>query len=63
VTTKPIADEIGRIREELTELEGHLPDWDQYSESSHGSKKYRSLARRIVLSSQRLEEFVRENTR
>jgi hypothetical protein len=63
VTTKPLADEISKIREELTELEGHLPDWEQYSESSHGSKKYRSLARRIVLSSQRLEELVKEHTR
>jgi hypothetical protein len=61
-TTKPIADEIGKIREELAELEGHLPDWDQYSESSHGSKKYRGVERRIVLSSQRLEELVKENT-
>lgn len=62
VTTKPIAAEITKIREELSELEGHLQHWERDAESSHGAKKYRGVARRIVLSSQRLEELVKENT-
>jgi hypothetical protein len=62
VTTKPIATEIARIREELSELEGHLQHWERDAESSHGARKYRGVARRIVLSSQRLEELVKENT-
>jgi hypothetical protein len=58
-----IAAEIAKIREELDELAGHLPDWEQYSESHDGSKKYRGLAHRIYLSAQRLESIVRESTR
>lgn len=60
--TKAIGDEINKIREELSELEGHLPDWENYSRNIDGSRKYRSIARRIVLSAQRLEERVKENT-
>ena len=62
MTTKPIAAEINKIREELNELEGHLEHWERDAESSHGAKKYRGVVRRIVLSSQRLEELVKENT-
>jgi hypothetical protein len=62
MTTKPIATEIARLRGELVELEGHFTHWDRDAENIHGSKKYRSIARRIVLSSQRLEEVVKENT-
>jgi hypothetical protein len=62
MTTKPIAAEIIKVREELAELEGHLQHWERDAESSYGAKKYRGVARRIVLSSQRLEELVKENT-
>jgi hypothetical protein len=59
---KAIGNEINKVREELAELEGHLPDWENYSKGIDGSRRYRSIARRIVLSTQRLEELVKENT-
>jgi hypothetical protein len=59
---KPIADEINKVREELAELERYLPDWNQQAQNISGSGTYRSVARRIVLSAQRLEELVKEHT-
>jgi hypothetical protein len=59
---KPIANEIETIRGELTELATHLPDWEVEAGNIHGAKKYRSIAKRIVLSAQRLEVLVKENT-
>ena len=43
-----IASEIAKIREELAELEATLPDWTRDAGGITGSKKYRSIARRVV---------------
>jgi hypothetical protein len=60
--TEKIADGINKVREDLGELEGHIPNWQQYAGSLEGSQKYRSIAKRIVLCAQRLEALVKENT-
>jgi hypothetical protein len=39
--TDSIAAEISKIREELAELEAHLPDWDNAAGNINGSKEYR----------------------
>ena len=57
-----IADGINRVREDLAELENHVSDWAHEAFNLEGSKKYRSIAKRIVLSAQRLEALVKENT-
>jgi hypothetical protein len=49
VMTEPIAKEIAKVREELAELEAYLPGWDSDAHGLSGSKKYRGVARRIVL--------------
>jgi hypothetical protein len=59
---KIIADEIAKIRAELDELEAHLPGWNEHAHGIDGSKKYRGVAHRIFLSTQRLESLVKENT-
>ncbi len=60
--TEPIKKQIGLLREELSELEAEFLDFERMAQNSTGSKKYRSIARRIVLSAQRLEQYVKENT-
>jgi hypothetical protein len=57
---KQIKDAIRHLRADIDELEGHLPRW--ISENTDGTKRYRPLAKRIILSAQRLRELVKENT-
>jgi hypothetical protein len=57
-----VSDQIEKVRQELAELEATLVDWEHRAGSLDGSRKYRSIARRIVLSAQNLEELVKENT-
>ena len=59
---KIIGDQINVVRKELEELEATLPDWKSNALSAQGSKKYRSISRRVVLSTQYLEQLVKENT-
>ena len=51
---------ITDLKSEIQELEAHFPTW--IHTHKEGSNKYRPIARRIVLSSQRLEQLVKENT-
>jgi hypothetical protein len=57
-----VSEQIEKLRREIAELEETLPDWEHRAQSQDGSKKYRSISRRIVLSAQHLEELVKENT-
>ena len=56
-----IRDEIEKVRQELTELEGIMPNWND-AQNITGSRKVRSIAERIVLSAKRLESLVKENS-
>lgn len=58
----PIAQQLEKLRGELAELEATFPYFEQEAQNIYGSRKYRSIARRIVLSAQHLEELVKENT-
>jgi hypothetical protein len=51
---------IAQLKADVVELEGHIPTW--ISENTGGTHTYRPIARRIVLSAQRVQELVRENT-
>ncbi|MBZ5671389.1 MAG: hypothetical protein LAO04_16865 [Acidobacteriia bacterium] len=51
---------IEQLEAEIAELKNHLPAWN--SKNTSGTKTYRPIARRIVLSAQRVQELVRENT-
>ena len=55
-----ISTQISGLRAELQELEDLIPRWN--SDSLAGAKKPRAVARRIVLSAQRLEALVKEDT-
>ena len=57
---KQIENAVAQLEEDIVELKGHFATWD--SQSKLGSNKYRPLARRVVLSAQRIEQLVRENT-
>jgi len=57
---KQIKDAIRHLRADIDELEEHIPHW--ISENTDGTKRYRPLARRIILSAERLQELVKENT-
>jgi hypothetical protein len=60
--TKPIADQINTVREELRELEATLPEWPNRAGAITGSREYRAVAKRIVLSAKHLEELVKQFT-
>ncbi len=51
---------IAQLEADITELKGHVPTW--ISENISGTKTYRPLAKRVVLSAKRVEELVREST-
>ena len=51
---------VADLSSEIKELEAHFSTW--VSENTDGTKTYRPIAKRIVLSAQRLEQLVRENT-
>ena len=55
-----IRDQIELLKGEIAEIESHIPKWD--ANSTHGGKLLRSIAKRIVLSTKRLEVLVKENT-
>jgi hypothetical protein len=59
---KAISEQLEKLRRETAELEATLPDWEDRAQSLDGSKKFRSISRRIVLSAQHLAELVKENT-
>ena len=59
---KVVSEQIEKLRGEIAELEQTLPDWDHQAASLGGSKTYRSISKRIVLSAQHLGELVKENT-
>ena len=57
---QPVRDQLAQIRTELDELETSH-NW-RASASHDGSRQLRSISSRIVLSSKRLEAYVKENT-
>jgi len=59
---KAIEQQLNTVRRELAELEATFPRFETEAQNIHGSKEYRSIARRIVLSCQHLEALVKANT-
>jgi hypothetical protein len=59
---RAVSEQIETVRRELSELEATLPEWEDRAGSLDGSRKFRSISRRIVLSAHHLEELVKENT-
>ena len=55
-----LEDAIARLKADIGELEACIPNW--ISENTHGTKRYRPIAKRITLSADRVQELVRENT-
>jgi ribosomal protein S15P/S13E len=55
-----IQDQIRRLKDEIAEIEDHIPNWDAHS--TRGGRLLRSIAKRIISSTRRLEILVRENT-
>lgn len=57
---KQLQDAIKQVKDDLAELEEHVPDW--VDENVGGTKIYRPVAKQIVHSAQRLEEIVKKYT-
>ena len=57
---KKIEDSVAQLRADINELEVQLPTWT--AENTNGTKRYRPTAKRIMLSAERLQELVKENT-
>jgi hypothetical protein len=58
-----IQEQIEQLRRELLELQEPLPvEWESQAGNMDGSRRYRGIARRIVLSAQKLEQLVKDNT-
>jgi ribosomal protein S15P/S13E len=55
-----IKDQIELLKHEIADIENHIPKWDAHS--TRGGKLLRSISKRIVLSTKRLEALVKENT-
>ena len=51
---------IAQLKADIAELEAFIPAW--ISENTGGTKTYRPVAKRIVLSAERVQELVKENT-
>lgn len=51
---------IEQLEADIAELKNHLHNWN--SQNTSGTKTYRPIAKRIVLSARRVEGFVKENT-
>jgi hypothetical protein len=49
-----------QLRKDLEELESQFSHWD--ASSTAGGRRLRSIAKRVILSAQRLESLVKENT-
>ena len=59
-----IEEAFKQLEADISELKSCLPNWKWPgdAQNSHGSKRYRGIAKRIVLSAQRVQELVVENT-
>jgi hypothetical protein len=57
-----VAKQLSRLREELVELEETFPRWDHEAINLDGSRRFRSIGKRIVGSARQLEELIRANT-
>jgi hypothetical protein len=51
---------VADLRAEIQELEANFQTWIHMHKD--GTNKYRPIAKRIVLSAQKLEQLVKENT-
>jgi chaperonin cofactor prefoldin len=51
---------IDQLRSDIEDLNAELPTWE--NQNTSGTKKYRSISKRIVASAQRLEQLVRQHT-
>jgi len=59
-----IEEAFKEIEANLSELKAYMPNWEwpQDANNIHGSKRYRGIAKRIVLAAQRIQGLVSENT-
>lgn len=53
---------IVEVEDTLSELKGCLDSWNRSGWNLDNSRKYRSIAKRVVLASRSLEQVVKENT-
>lgn len=53
---------IEEVAGALAELRGCLESWNRSGWNLDNSRKYRSIAKRVVLESRSLEQVVKENT-
>jgi hypothetical protein len=53
---------IDEVAATLSELKNCLESWNRSGWNLDNSRKYRSIAKRIVLASRSLEQVVKENT-
>jgi len=53
---------IAEVESTLSELKGCLESWNRSGWNLDNSRKYRSIAKRVVLASKSLEQVVKENT-
>ncbi len=57
-----VEDALKQLESDISELKACLPGWDHDAGNIEGSRRYRGVAKRIVLSAQRVQEAVKENT-
>ena len=55
-----IKEAIGTLQKDIEELESNFGHWD--NRSTAGGKMLRSIAERILLSSKRVQNLVKDNT-
>lgn len=60
--TDQVRSAIEEVDNVLSELKACLDTWNRSGWNLTNSRKYRSIAKRIVLASRSLEEVVKENT-
>jgi len=53
---------IDKVSATLSELRDCLGTWNQSGRNLDNSRKYRSIANRVILASRSLEKVVKENT-
>ncbi len=53
---------IDEVASSLSELRDCLESWNRSGWNLENSRKYRSIAKRVVLASRSLEQVVKENT-
>jgi len=54
--------QVARLKEDLAELETTFPEWDHEAINFDGSRKLRSIGKRIVASARQLEDVIKANT-